>query len=77
MLTWIVESHGEKKQKKIKNEFLKSWNGKLYLHKVLPSSFPQCSFSFFRAGLFSCWSLNEVTKDGGTAATGSFKALVS
>ena len=34
MLTWIVESHGEKKQKKIKNEFLKSWNGKLYLHSV-------------------------------------------
>ena len=58
MLTCIVESHGEKKQKKIKNEFLKSWNGKLYLHKVLPSSFPQCSFSFFRAGFFSCWSLN-------------------
>ena len=47
-----------KKTKKMKNEFLKSWNGKLYLHKVLPSSFPQCSFSFFRAGFFSCWSLN-------------------
>ena len=79
MLTWIVESHGEKNKKKIKNEFQKSWNGKLYLHKVLPSSFPQCSFSFFRAGFFSCKSLNprEHGKDGGTAATGSFKALVS
>ena len=52
MLTWIVESHGEKKQKKIKNEFLKSWNGKLYLHKVLPSSFPQRSFSFFALAFF-------------------------
>ena len=82
MLTWIVESHGEKKQKKIKNEFLKSWNGKLYLHKVLPSSFPQCPFSFFRAGFFPVgrWirvNMETLTKDGGTAATGSFKALVS
>ena len=37
---------------------LQSWNGKLYLHKVLLSSFPQSSFSFFRAGFFSCSSLN-------------------
>ena len=68
MLTWIVESHGEKK----------GYIGtKCYRPLFLSVHFLFFALAFFPVGRWIRVNMETLTKDGSTAATGSFKALVS